>query len=223
MVMMCLGAVGARAAAGNGTEAGTEAAGVGDTLSLSPAGSELLPSFSLNPVDIHARRLTDEERRAYYRLVYNIRRTYPYAIMARQRMEAYNKLRAEGMRRKDDRKFFKNEEKQIREDFLKDLKGLTKSQGAILLKLLARQTDTAAYFLLKDFRGAARAGAYQTVAKLWGFDLKKGYDPQGADRDIETIVRMIESGRLAPLPAAVPPPAKTSPPASSSHINTKSK
>ncbi|MDE6694872.1 MAG: DUF4294 domain-containing protein, partial [Bacteroidales bacterium] len=134
------------------------------------------------------------------RLVYNIRRTYPYAIMAQRRMETYNALRAEGMRKKEDRKFFKNEEKQIREDFLKDLKGLTKSQGAILLKLLARQTDTAAYFLLKDFRGSARAGAYQTLARLWGFDLKQGYDPQGADRDIETIVRMIESGRLAPLP-----------------------
>lgn len=203
-----------------------EAAGVGDTLPLSTAGSQLLPTYSLDPVDIHARRLTDEERRAYYRLVYNIRRTYPYAIMARQRMEAYNKLRAEGMRKKDDRKFFKNEEKQIRDDFLKDLKGLTKSQGAILLKLLARQTDTTAYFLLKDFRGAARAVAYQTMARLWGFDLKDGYDPQGADRDIETIVRMIESGRLAPLPVAVPPPAppaKTSPPAKPAHNNTKRK
>lgn len=198
VVMMCLAAAGTKAVAGKGAEA--VASAVCDTLSVSSAGNQLLPTYSLNPVDIHARRLTDEERRAYYRLVYNIRRTYPYAIMAQRRMETYNALRAEGMRKKDDRKFFKNEEKQIREDFLKDLKHLTKSQGAILLKLLARQTDTAAYFLLKDFRGAARAGAYQTVAKLWGFDLKQGYDPQGADRDIETIVRMIESGRLAPLP-----------------------
>lgn len=179
------------------------AAGVGDTLPLGVAGGEMLPSRSLDPVDIHARRLSDEERRAYYRLVYNVRRTYPYALMAQRRLEDYNALRAEGMRRKDDRKFFRNEEKQIREDLLKDLKSLTRSQGAVLLKLLARQTDTAAYFLLKDFRGAARAGAYQTVARLWGFDLKQGYDPQGADRDIETLVRMIESGRLAPLPVNI--------------------
>lgn len=179
------------------------AAGVGDTLPLRVAGGEMLPSRSLDPVDIHARRLSDEERRAYYRLVYNVRRTYPYALMAQRRLEDYNALRAEGMRRKDDRKFFRNEEKQIREDLLKDLKSLTRSQGAVLLKLLARQTDTAAYFLLKDFRGAARAGAYQTVARLWGFDLKQGYDPQGADRDIETLVRMIESGRLAPLPVNI--------------------
>ena len=190
IAMMCLAGGVTKAVAGT----------AGDTLALSSVGNGLLPTYSLNPVDIHARRLSEDERRAYYRLVYNIRRTYPYAIMAQRRMETYNALRAEGMRKKDDRKFFKNEEKQIREDFLKDLKGLTKSQGAILLKLLARQTDTAAYFLLKDFRGSARAGAYQTLARLWGFDLKQGYDPQGADRDIETIVRMIESGRLAPLP-----------------------
>ncbi len=198
IAMMCLAGGVTKAVAGTATEAVAETAG--DTLALSSAGNGLLPTYSLNPVDIHARRLSEDERRAYYRLVYNIRRTYPYAIMAQRRMETYNALRAEGMRKKEDRKFFKNEEKQIREDFLKDLKGLTKSQGAILLKLLARQTDTAAYFLLKDFRGSARAGAYQTLARLWGFDLKQGYDPQGADRDIETIVRMIESGRLAPLP-----------------------
>ena len=198
IAMMCLAGGVTKAVAGTATEA--VAGTAGDTLALSSAGNGLLPTYSLNPVDIHARRLSEDERRAYYRLVYNIRRTYPYAIMAQRRMETYNALRAAGMRRKDDRKFFKNEEKQIREDFLKDLKGLTKSQGAILLKLLARQTDTAAYFLLKDFRGSARAGAYQTLARLWGFDLKQGYDPQGADRDIETIVRMIESGRLAPLP-----------------------
>ena len=198
LVMMYLAAVGTKAVAG--TVAETVATAVCDTLSVSSAGNQLLPTYSLNPVYIHARRLSEEERHAYYRLVYNIRRTYPYALMAQQRMESYNALRAEGMRRKEDRKFFKNEEKQIREDFLKDLKNLTKSQGAILLKLLARQTDTTAYFLLKDFRGAARAGAYQTLAKLWGFDLKQGYDPQGVDRDIETIVRMIENGRLAPIP-----------------------
>ncbi|MDE6695050.1 MAG: DUF4294 domain-containing protein, partial [Bacteroidales bacterium] len=81
--------------AGTATEAVAEAAG--DTLALSSVGNGLLPTYSLNPVDIHARRLTDEERRAYYRLVYNIRRTYPYAIMAQRRMETYNALRAEGM------------------------------------------------------------------------------------------------------------------------------
>ncbi|MDE6630148.1 MAG: hypothetical protein K2K11_01840, partial [Bacteroidales bacterium] len=68
VVMMCLAAAGTKAVAGN------VASAVCDTLSVSSAGNQLLPTYSLNPVDIHARRLTDEERRAYYRLVYNIRR-----------------------------------------------------------------------------------------------------------------------------------------------------
>lgn len=195
-----------RAAAAGAPALAPSAAAACDTLSVTVAGGEMLPAYTFDPVDVHARQLSEEERRAYYRLVYNVRRTYPYAVMAQRRMEAYNALRAEGMRGKEDRKYFKNEEKQIREDFLKDLKNLTRSQGAILIKLLARQTDTTAYFLLKDFRGGARAGAYQTLARLWGFDLKKGYDPQGADRDIEAIVQMIERGRLAPLPM---PPARS--------------
>lgn len=160
---------------------------------------ELLPYYQLDPVDIHGRTLTAEERRAYLRLVYNVRKTYPYAVLAKERMDQYNAMRAETEKKRDQRKFLKEEEKRIKDDFMEDLKNMTKSQGAILIKLLARQTDTTAYYLLKDFRGGAKAFAYQTMARFWGYDLKEGYDPHGEDRDIETVVNMIESGRLSTI------------------------
>lgn len=161
---------------------------------------QLVPMYTLDPVEVHGRERTPEERRAYYKLVYNVRRTYPYAVLAKERMDRYNSMRESVPRKKEERKYLKEQEKEIKDDFTEDLKNMTKSQGAILIKLLARQTDTTAYYLLKDFRGGAKAFAYQTMARFWGYDLKEGYDPHGEDRDIETIVQMIEQGRLSTIP-----------------------
>ena len=160
---------------------------------------EVLPVFTLDPVEIHGRPLSDEEKRAFLRMVYNVLRTYPYAVLAKERMDRYNAMKAEVSKKKEQRKYLREEEAAIKRDFMEDLKNMTRSQGAILIKLLARQTDTTAYFLLKDFRGNARAIAYQSMARLWGYNLKENYRPQDRDRDIEAIVQMIEQGRLTTI------------------------
>ena len=168
-------------------------------LSTSAQAQEVLPVFTLDPVEIHGRPLSDEEKRAFLRMVYNVRRTYPYAVLAKERMDRYNAMKAEVSKKKEQRKYLREEEAAIKRDFMEDLKNMTRSQGAILIKLLARQTDTTAYFLLKDFRGNARAIAYQSMARLWGYNLKENYRPQDRDRDIEAIVQMIEQGRLTTI------------------------
>lgn len=160
---------------------------------------EVLPVCVLDPVEIHGRPLSEEEKNAFLRMVYNVRRTYPYAVLAKERMDRYNAMKAEVSKKKDQRKYLREEEAAIKRDFMEDLKNMTRSQGAILIKLLARQTDTTAYFLLKDFRGNARAMAYQSVARLWGYNLKENYRPQDRDKDIEAIVQMIEQGRLSTI------------------------
>lgn len=157
---------------------------------------EVLPVFVLDPVEIHGRPLSEEEKNAFLRMVYNVRRTYPYAVLAKERMDQYNAMKAAVSKKKEQRKYLREEEAAIKRDFMEDLKNMTRSQGAILIKLLARQTDTTAYFLLKDFRGNARALAYQSVARLWGYNLKENYRPQDRDKDIEAIVQLIEQGRL---------------------------
>lgn len=173
--------------------------------SVQAQSDEVLPHYVLDAVEIHGRPLSDEERRAYLRLVFNVRRTYPYAVLAKERMDTYNAMRRETARKKDQRKYLREAEAAIKRDFMEDLKNMTRSQGDILIKLLARQTDTTAYFLLKDFRGGLRAMAYQTVAVFWGYDLKESYQPYGRDRDIETIVRLIEQGKLSTIEPKVTP------------------
>lgn len=167
--------------------------------------NELVPAYVLKEVEIRGRTLTEEEKMAYLRLVYNVRRTYPYAVLAKERMEQYNALRREAANKKEMRRYLREEESKIKADFTEDLKNMTRSQGAILIKLLSRQTDTTAYFLLKEFRGGARASAYQTMARLWGYNLKETYQPEGRDRDIETIVQMIEQGKIGTIAPKVTP------------------
>lgn len=177
----------------------------GDTVRTGVHRNELVPAYVLDAVEIHGRTLTDEERRAYLRMVYNVRKTYPYAVLAKERMDRYNALRRVSENKKEMRRYLKAEEAKIKEDFMEDLKKMTRSQGAILIKLLARQTDTTAYFLLKDFRGGAKAAAYQTVARFWGYNLKEGYDRNGKDSDIEAIVKLIELGRLSTIAPRITP------------------
>jgi hypothetical protein len=155
----------------------------------------------LPTVDIFGKELTEEEKKARRILIYNVRRAYPYAVLAAEKLHELEKLKQEAKTRKDRKQAMKNAEKQIKEDFEEDLKKMTISQGKILFKLIYRQTQHPSYHLLKEFRGGWNAFSYQFVAVFWGYDLKKKYDPINDKEDavIEMVVQRIESGELTPI------------------------
>ncbi|MGD0712450.1 MAG: DUF4294 domain-containing protein, partial [Bacteroidales bacterium] len=66
----------------------------------------------------------------------------------------------------------------------------------ILLKLIYRQTGVTSYEIVKELRGSLRAIFWQTIARLFGNNLKVEYDPVGEDKAIEEIVKQIENGKL---------------------------
>jgi hypothetical protein len=60
-----------------------------------------------------------------------------------------------------------------------------------------RETGSTTYEIVKDFRGGISAVFWQTIAKLFGSNLKSTYDPtKGEDKTIEQIIRQIEDGYL---------------------------
>lgn len=81
-------------------------------------------------------------------------------------------------------------------DFEDDVKNLTITQGRILLKLIDRETGNTTYLILQDLKGNFSAVFWQTVARVFGSNLKSEYDPKGEDHLIEQIVQMIEAGQL---------------------------
>ena len=92
----------------------------------------------------------------------------------------------------------KQAEKEIENKFGPSLKKLNQSQGKILIRLIDRETGSDSYALVKELRGSFRAAFYQTLGKLFGYNLRSKYDPENnsEDRIIERIIYGIETKKL---------------------------
>lgn len=130
----------------------------------------------------------------YRRLVKNVKAVYPYARLAGMKFEEYSVMLASMEDESERRKAMREAEQELREEFEGELRRFTFSQGLILIKLVDRETRHSSYDLVKDFRGNLSAMFWQSLGKLFGYNLRTKYDPYGEDQTIEEIVRMIEAG-----------------------------
>lgn len=87
-------------------------------------------------------------------------------------------------------------EKGMLEQYTPQMKKLTFRQGKMLIKLIDRECDQTGYELIKVFMGSFKANFYQTFAAIFGASLKKEYDPEIEDAEIEEIIFWIENGAL---------------------------
>lgn len=154
--------------------------------------------MQLPEVSVYAMRLFDSRRdiRKVNRLIHHVKKAYPYAKLAGIKLREYDKILKEASSDKERRKIMRQAEKELNEQFGGELKDLTFTQGKILLKLIDRETTNTSYDLVKDLRGGFSAFFYQGFARIWGYNLKDRYDPEGEDELIETIVILIERGQL---------------------------
>jgi hypothetical protein len=136
------------------------------------------------------------EEKQYWKLIYNLKKVYPYARMAREKLDEMNAHFLTLKNEREKKKYAKQVEDQIRAEFEDQLKSLTITQGKLLVKLICRETGNTSYALVKEFRGGLSAMFWQTLARLFGNNLKTKYDPTGEDRLMEEIVVAIESGVL---------------------------
>ncbi len=132
----------------------------------------------------------------YTRLVRYVKKVYPYAKLAGQKLQQYDSLLRATPNEKDRRKLMKKAEKELRNEYEGQLVKLTITQGKILVKLIDRETNHSSYELLKELRGNISAVLWQGVGRIFGYNLKIKYDPNGDDRQIEQIVRLIELGAV---------------------------
>ncbi|MDY0342378.1 MAG: DUF4294 domain-containing protein [Lentimicrobium sp.] len=138
---------------------------------------------------------TQAEQRRFDRLVRNVKKVYPYARLAGLKLREYDALMA-GLPEKEQKKLYKKAEQELKDEFGNELKALTFTQGKILLKLVDRETGNPTFQIVRDLRGSFVAFFWQNLSRLFGYNLKEKYEPLGKDRDIETIVQMIERGIL---------------------------
>jgi hypothetical protein len=161
-------------------------------------GSDTIPLVYLPMVDVFGAidPAQAENLKKYLKLRRDVLRAYPYAKLASQQLKFINDSLAHIKSERDRKKFVKATEKDLKERFEKDLKNLTYTQGRILIKLIDRETGNTSYALVKDLRGTFSAVFWQSLARLFGSNLKSEYDADGEDRMIESIVQAIERGEL---------------------------
>ena len=147
-------------------------------------------------IDLMQRYLQITETNKGRRLANNVKKVYPYAKIAGAKMQEYDSLLASIPNAAERRRLMKQAEDEITAQYTQDLKNMTFSQGAILIRLIDRETSHTSYQVVQEFRGKFRAFFYQGFARLWGYNLKTEYDPHNnpEDDEIETIMTLLERG-----------------------------
>jgi hypothetical protein len=136
------------------------------------------------------------QQRRYTRLIFNVKKAYPWAQLAGKTMEDVNNHLLTLVTEKEQEEYLKKVEKELLDNYTEDLKKLTVTQGKILIKLVYRETGDTSYKIVEFYRGKFSAFFWQALARLFGSNLKLEYDPYGEDRLIEEIVLQIEHGQL---------------------------
>lgn len=167
--------------------------GINDTIKVAVTRDEMgemIPWIPLSDVWVNSTRIfqSPEERKKFNRLRYNVLKVLPYAKFARNRYSRLNEELELTKNKKEQKQLVKACEKEIKDMFNKEIKNMTVTQGEILIKLIDRETGNSSYELVKELKGGFRAFCYQSVARVFGHNLKQKYDPQ-QERDIENIIQ----------------------------------
>lgn len=118
--------------------------------------------------------------------------TYPYAKAASRIMNDINAQLVNVRDRSERRKIIHAREKELKKEFTDKLTQLSIYQGKILMKLIYRETGNNCYEIIDDYKGFINAAFWQTIAVLFGSNLKQKYDPVDKDADMEKIVIDVE-------------------------------
>ncbi len=118
--------------------------------------------------------------------------TYPYAIAASKIMNEVNDRLQTAKDKKERRKIIQSREKELKKEFADKLTSLSVYQGKVLMKLIYRETGNHCYSIIQEYKGGFSAGFWQTIALVFGSNLKMQYDPLKKDSDMEKIVKEVE-------------------------------
>ncbi len=136
------------------------------------------------------------EMQQHYKLIRNLKITYPYAQIAKNKLfEMDAHIRTLHTKKEIDA-YIKKTEKEMRAEFEKKLVKLTISQGKMLIKLIDRETGRSSFELVKELKGGFSAGFWQGVARIFGSNLKTKFDPNGEDKVLNDLIYLYEQGLL---------------------------
>lgn len=131
---------------------------------------------------------TEEQRKEFEKLKYNVRKVLPYAKLAAFRLQMMEDNLNMISSKREREKYIKETEKAIKDEFMETLKKMSRSQGILLIKLIHRETGKSTFEILKGYRGSTETFYWSMFARMYKADLKSVYDPI-LDYQIEYIIK----------------------------------
>lgn len=159
---------------------------------------DTLPNVLIRQIVVFPQRKFTSRRdyRQYQRLIRNLKIVYPYAQIAKYKiseMDAhYRTLRTERERKE----YLKQVETELRNEFEHQLVKLTYSQGRLLIKLIDRELGRTTYDIIRELKGGVSAVFWQTIARLFGSNLKSEFNSAGEDKLLNELIILHEHGLL---------------------------
>jgi hypothetical protein len=144
------------------------------------------------------------DRNYYYFLNKKLYRVYPLFLTA---LQQYRDIQEEmtNLDSKAKRKYIRDRQNILADQYEKQLRDLTTTEGQIFGKLLNRATGKNVYEIIKELRGGWSAFWWNVKGKMADIDLKDKYDPH-ANRTDEYLESLLQSnwnsGYLQPYPGA---------------------
>ncbi|MGG5207362.1 DUF4294 domain-containing protein [Chryseobacterium sp. MIQD13] len=144
------------------------------------------------------------DKNYYYFLNKKLNRVYPLFVTA---LQQYRDIQADmtDMDSKAKRKFVKDRQNMLADQYEKQLRDLTTTEGQVFAKLMNRATGKNVYEIIKEMRGGWSAFWWNVKGKMADIDLKDQYDPHKnrTDEFIESLLQSNwNSGYLQPYPGA---------------------
>lgn len=165
----------------------------------------------LNPIDTinlyetefySVKLKSDADKKYFVWLRKRVRDVWPYVSTAVREYNALNDSITKMDKKRFKRKYIKERQKILAEQFEKQLKNLTVSRGQILTKLIYRETGKTTFDIIKELKGGVPAFFYNVAGKVYDINLKQTFDPKKTREDlyIQIILQQdLTTGVLKPI------------------------
>ena len=176
----------------------------GQVYSVLVEGGDTLFLANLDQVTISSPRSFDnrEEYLMYLRYKRHAAYVYPYANKAIDMFRQIDEETDE-MSNRERRRFIRRLQRDLRNEFEEPLKGMTRTQGYILTKMIEKELDMPMYSLIRDLRNGLTATYWSTLSSLFGYDLREGYirgDDDLLDLVLDDLKITSTAGNILKLP-----------------------
>lgn len=134
--------------------------------------------------------------RKYKRELDKVRKVYPMALKAKALIVQYEKDLAEIAKDKKQKKYSKEAQKDLKEQFTYSIRNLYVSEGNLLMELVHRETGMTVNQIIRKYRGDFQATVYEGMGNLFDQNLDATYDAEGKNQLTEIVIQDILNGDI---------------------------